>query len=599
MGVLDRLKRYMEHSIAHADGINRLIKEEPYLFLDMFSAKKDDLSDRNIDQFINSLFPDLQTNLRLERERSLKFLRNSSRNGPDSFYDGGREREGFLDGDPREEDPVELLKLREPISEFLSTGIYGKYNKSRRSWEQIGFPISQKHFGGTREVTAELPVTKKMKKIILPKCLNATILPERVKGVKPDGEEVSLTVVLNNLGEARVDIPEGMEKIVYSQTVQDLPGVPADVSMSEYDNFKRSYEKRFGLEISEKIAILPEELKIFIESIKDKTPIEKIESIEEFVREVGFYDFDNAEAQDLKKYKGIEEVIAIMNHRMKEIRRKNPKDVAKMGGKKYAGVCSDFAKLSSALMREAGIISGMVGGLQPDGVNKTITTKSAHAVSFALFPEENSKSVCVPIDATPSGIDENEERILSGIRRKSLKERRREFESKKDKINEEAEKMLVDLEKLVSNIDEDGIKRLRNGQLEKALNAILRQVRESHLAVVDRVLNASRYAGFDVSKIVNNGDINEELAVRNFLESEIASERNIKKGNTPFKGENLLQSIEDFISRYEKDGGTGGKKKAFDIVEKIFDISKKYLNPVESRSAIAVITYLRSEHMTK
>ncbi|MEI8123966.1 MAG: response regulator, partial [bacterium] len=565
-GLLERLKDTLEHSKDFAKSITAMIKEAPALFLQDIGAKKDDLTDANIDQFVSSLFPDLKTNLERAKDKA-RYERNRRDRDSSirSCFDGGRESSEFNDGDPKEEDSPEVLKLREPISEFLSTGIYGQYNNVRKTWEQVGFPLSQTHIGPTREITAEIPVVKYMENAILPKCLDGVIIAERVKGVKSDGEEIQLVVSFNTLGEARVDIPDGIEKIVYSQTLQDLPTVPTDVNAQEYEDFKNNYAKRFGIRISEKIVALPEELRIFIDSLKNKSPVEKIEEIESFVRSIGYYDFDNREMQGLKKGKSLEENFSIMAQRIKELRKRKPEEAEKLAHKKYAGVCSDFAKLTTALLREAGIVSGMVMGLQPSGDEISITTKNAHAVAYALWPAEDGKAKAISLDGTPAGMSEAEEKLISGIRQKSLKERRKQFDEEKGKVVENADKLLKELEDLIANLDEEGIKKLKNGKLEKALNAILGQVRESHLAVVDRVLNASRYAGFDVSKLIKKGSIDDELALRRFLESEIARERNVENKGGHFKGEDLLKSIEDFISRYEKDKGVSGRKEAFDI----------------------------------
>ncbi len=600
-GLIERLKGLYENSKNFAQSISTIIKDKPALFLRDISAKKDDLTDANIDQFISSLFPEIKTNLeRAKNKAKYKRNRRDRDSSIRSCFNGSGESNEFNDGDPMEENSPEVLKLREPITEFLSTGIYGQYNKNRRSWEQVGFSISQTHIGPTREVTAEIPVVKYMGNIILPKCLDGVIIPERVKGIKSNGEEVLLAVTVNTLGEARIKLPDELEleKIVYSQTLQDLPTVPVEISEKEYEDFRKKNNKRFGQSISEKIALLPEELRIFVNSLKDKTPVEKLEEIESFVRSIGYYDFNNGEMQSLKHGKGLEENFSIMNQRMKELRRKKPEEAEKLAHKKYAGVCSDFAKLTTALLREAGFVSGMIMGLQPSGGETSITTKNAHAVAYALWPSDQGKAKAILLDGTPAGMSEAEEKLLSGIRQKSLKERRKIFDEGKGKVVEDADKLLKDLEDLIANLDEEGIKKLKNGKLEKALNVILGQVRESHLSVIDTVLNASRYAGFDVNKIVNSGEIEDELALRKFLESEISRERKTGGENKHFMGENLLKSIEEFVSAYERDKGVDGKKKAFDIVERVFDISKNSLDPIESRSAIVVITYLRSEHMT-
>lgn len=119
-----------------------------------------------------------------------------------------------------------------------------------------------------------------------------------------------------------------------------------------------------------------------------------------------------------------------------------------------------------------------------------------------------------------------------------------------------------------------------------------------------RVLNASRYAGFDISKLLDGGDIGNELEFREFLEREIAKEKTAAHKNRNRRGEELFNLILEFSKRYRKDAGlstgrgqAGSVKKEFDILEKIFSIAEKYLEPIESRSATAIVTYLRARKM--
>lgn len=595
---MDKVRDFIARSKDLAETAAVTLKEFPELFLETVSAKTDDLNGRNIDSFVSSLFPNLRTESKKAAQKARKRQSWGSVPSVRTYLGGDRENNNFLDGDPQEEG-IEMFRLREPISEFLSTGVYGKCRKNGSSWEQIGFHISEQHFGPTKEVTIELPISKGMKKAILPKGVNANVIKERVKGIQENGEEIDIEVKLNTLGEARVDIPEGVQKIVYSQSFQELPIIPEDITAEQYAKFRQSCENQYGKEVSESVATLSPELRIFVNSLKSKSPVEAVETIESFVQSIGFYDFDNKEVQSLKEYQNIGEVVSVMSQRMKELKRKDPEKFKTLGDKKYAGVCSDFAKLTTALLREAGFVSGMINGFQPDGIETSVKHTSAHAISYALWPAENGKSKIITLDGTPHGLNEAEELMLGRMRELSLKERRAQFEKEKTKVVVDAEKNLRELEELIARLNPDAIKKLENGKLEGYLNTILGQVRESHLGVIDRLLNASRYAGFNVADIMTKGDVETEIKLRQFLESEISDERKtrVQKADEHFRGEKLLKIIQEFSDSYKKDINVSNKTKALDVIEKIFDISAKYLDPIEARSAIAVITYLRSRRM--
>jgi len=594
----EKIKDALEHSKNFAQNISQMISESPALFLDTLSAKTDDLSDRNIDEFISIIFPEVQTNHR-KAIRKARNERPYSDSSVSSYLSGNKESYEFSDGDPNAQAQLEILTLRQPVREFISSGIYGSLRKGSSSWQKVPFQISESHVGPTREVTAEIKVEKGMKKIMLPKCLNAYIIPERVKGVQEDDTEITLDIFKNSLGEVSLEIPDGIVTILYSQSIQELPVVPPKIDTKQYENFRKDIEKRFGNETVDSITRLPDELKIFIESIEDLEPIEKVEAVESFVKSISYYDFDNADMQSLKKYKSTEEIIAVMSQRMKELKRlpKTP-DKEKLGYKKYAGVCTDFAKLTTALLRESGIVSGMISGFQTDGTNMVITEKNAHAVSYALFPAENGKVRIIEIDGTPHGLNDIDEKALSRIRQLSLKERIKKFEEGKEKAQEDQSEKMRELEDLVSKLDDESIKKLQNGELEQFLNTILSSVKESHVAVIDSILNASRYAGYNVGKIIDNEDLSGQVEFVKFIETEIKKEKSREKKEDYFKGEKLFKIIEEFMMRYSRDEDVSSKKDALKIIEKVLDLTKKYLDPLEYRSAIAIVTYLKAKKMS-
>jgi hypothetical protein len=113
---------------------------------------------------------------------------------------------------------------------------------------------------------------------------------------------------------------------------------------------------------------------------------------------------------------------------------------------------------------------------------------------------------------------------------------------------------------------------------------------------MERVLNVSRYAGFDILEMTR-GNLEDQIEFRKFLEEEIYKEKSVQHENRERRGEELFNTMLEFTRRFEKDKNIRGKNEALDVLEKVFDIAGKYLDPIEDRSAAAVITYLRARKM--
>ena len=64
------------------------------------------------------------------------------------------------------------------------------------------------------------------------------------------------------------------------------------------------------------------------------------------------------------------------------------------------------------------------------------------------------------------------------------------------------------------------------------------------------------------------------------------------------RGEGLFNLILEFSNRYSKDH-VGSRTEVFDALEKVFDIAERCLDPIEKRSAMAVVTYLRARKTRK
>src|SRR5690349_12703000 len=116
---------------------------------------------------------------------------------------------------------------------------------------------------------------------------------------------------------------------------------------------------------------------------------------------------DNGEVRQEKGSMKPSELFGFMQERMHVLASTKPELAGELANKLYAGVCADFAKLTLAMLREAGIASGLVSGLRPHGVS--VTTADAHGLVFVPVPSERADHYnLIQIDGTPGGITDAE-----------------------------------------------------------------------------------------------------------------------------------------------------------------------------------------------
>ena len=277
----DSIKQALSGSYKVKKAITDALKDSPETFFSTMSAKSDDMSGAYIDHLVFSLFPEIRKNM---REQEIKnghsfgssFWDNFGRAekggiSPEDNFRGllsGNSSSGIEGGDPLDERTVEVLKLREGMEGMVATSIYGSYHPNK--WEKVDFPVSEENSGVTKEITCEIPNTYGMREIVLPKLVNAKILMDRIKGIDTSLKEINLMGEKNKLGEVKVKIPEGVTKVLYSQTEDMVPKVPTDVSQEEYDRYVRRLDKVYGEKVYESIATLPDEIRLFLASIEKK-----------------------------------------------------------------------------------------------------------------------------------------------------------------------------------------------------------------------------------------------------------------------------------------------------------------------------------------
>jgi len=614
MSLQDQMLNFVAHSKKMVQTLNQTLAKDPKLFLSTMGAKQDNLSEAYVEHLLLSLFPEIRLNRekaeRAEKEKRGRFgwgsrfgredmaeIEADPENIARSFL-AGDEYTAFEGADPKNGKETEVVRLRESTSGLLVSGVYGRYNSSSCKWEKIPLDLNKEDSGVTREITMEISDTRGLREVVLPRLSNGRILPDRIKGVGGGGQEIILKMKLNNFGENVVEVPFGVKKILYSQTEDLVPKVPTDCGAEEYEKFTRQVKRAGGEVLTEKLARLPDDVRMFIDSLRSRSPKEQVQAVEAFVRRYGYYDFDNGEVVKEKQGKNIEEILFIMEIRLQELRRR-PELRSFLYNKKYAGVCADFAILASAMMRELGLPSGVISGFHVSSGQKSVTTKDAHGIAFALWPSTSGKTEIIEVDGTPQGVTAEEEALLASFRKPSLLEKEQQVGRMDKEIFEASESKLQEFEKVLAENDLEKIASLSNGTLEKVLNVLLSRIREPHYHIIKTVLEAGRYAGFDVEKLNKDNDLEAKLAFQRFLEGEITRERqkteNLSSENKFSRGSELLGLVQDFAARYEKNNESRVSRfEAFEMIKSIIVKAREKLDPLESRAVIAIIQYLEA-----
>lgn len=566
------------------EDINELIKEMPEIFRETVAAKRDRLDRGFIEQIVFKLFPEIEIKKRQEeakklslRERLGRFWRGrEARPSPDSgAYLAPHESSLLEDGDPREKNAQEVVKFREAPPRFLATGIFGRYDSETAKWTKVEIPAAADLRPPVGFYTATVKIPPGLEKINLPVMIGAEVMPERVKGGK--------------LSRGVVAVDKGAKEISYTEQVSELPPTLSEISPQVFDQFKREVEKRLGGALTEKMPGLSEELWNECQKrIQGKNPREQVYEIEKLVRELGYYDMDNAEVMGMKAGANLAERQALMKARFQQLKSKKKL----FDGKQFAGVCADFALLAAALLRKAGFAAGILEGFRPRG--QTVTTADAHATAFVLWPsEESGKYAIVLVDGTPStGIPEN---LQAQIQLPSLEEREKQGEKEVQEIIKKAEEKLEKIEAIVQGKDVEAIRRLSNGELEQVLDAILYfEVKESHLNVIQRLLDALEYSPVGLDKL-NIREEKQRDSLAEFITNELRKVREItrEEAREAKAGHKLFELVRLTSNRWQK----RGVKDIYELLEIASSAVEDSLEGPERRALTAIITYLRAKQM--
>jgi hypothetical protein len=378
-----------------------------------------------------------------------------------------------------------------------------------------------------------------------------------------------------------------------------------DVDKKEYATFKKRFDKDYGADLSASLARLPQDLQTELRSkaFQDLSPKEKVFRIEAMVRSLGYYDVNNDEVSQQKLGKTVEEQIMMSEMRLAELRGKSD-DKSKFKGKRFAGVCADYAQIVCAALREAGISAGILTGFSMHGDEAQM--RNAHATAFVPWPTADGGIRIIPIDGTPADGAESLDDAI-GLGRPALSELEKQSESVVSEQLKESQEVIDQLLKDIGAGDVASISKLSNGVLERALNLILsHEVKRSNVRAVTRMLESYWYG--PISKLEGK---RRDIEMQEALEDEIMRERKETPTTDELAnaGTDLMKTVRSFLTKFEKAGKTSASeqitnkqypiinKRGLDLLERILDLAKKELNQTEQRAMTAVIGYLRAKKM--
>ncbi|MFH1839114.1 MAG: hypothetical protein ABH820_02375, partial [Patescibacteria group bacterium] len=491
-------KERLETSSFVASMFNRILQEVPESFLEKMSARSDRAPSILSDRLISKMFPQAyyRANKMKERGGLFSFLRGGNEEpaqfSPEQFFSSSNISEMMGGGAEQINDRTPVMEFRKDVNELVVTGMYGSYDAKAARWTKSYIPLRSKPLGPVFENTATISNVRAGSDVMLPKPLDADLVPERVKGVTKANKEIQLKPETNSLGESMVRKVPKVEQILYTLKMGAGSEPMAKIDDQEYEKFKLGFTRSHGPDLTQKLANLPEEVDAFLTSkeFTKLSPAKKVMAIESYVRSLGFYDVNNQEVSGLKRGKNIEERMMISEMRLEELRASDPEKAAEFQGRRFAGVCADFAEITSAILRRAGFLAGVTNGLAVNG--KTARVKNLHATSFVIWPDQFGQNRAIIVDGTPSSSDVR----IGDMSLPTLEEREQKAEEAVKELIENAEEDMKEMMEIIKGGDADAILQLENGKLERVLNVILtHQVKSNHVEMLSEALNVYWYGG--------------------------------------------------------------------------------------------------------
>ncbi len=596
--------------------LKKMITESPKTLFGNIVAKTDETSPKKMNLLLIRLFPNILNNKQkiedngrglsgffdqlFGKNYKLDYLKSPGSSRKNNYL---QENSSTLmwGGDPRyaesELSKVEVISTSEDVFTFQASECFLSLDRMGGNWGKIPLKINDNDIIIGNDIEVKIAELRGVQgKIVILKPLLSNVDISSIEAFDRNGAPIIDINIQENIdGTILVNLGKSgdIESLKYKyKTTSSL--IDADISSEEFEQFKENLSetlKSNSEKVLESKITLPAEVNLFLESIKDLSPIDKVKEIEKYVREVSYYDFDNGEVNKDKFGRSPVELFTIMQFRMEDIKKKKKELAGQLSGKLFAGVCADFANLTALIFRSASIPSGVSTGFLQNGNKATLA--DAHGLCVIPWPTKSGEIELIEIDGTPGGVTDEEKEKLKRFRLPDIETRIREKGKNNQELDIRLSERLSNLEKIIQYGDPDIIKRINIKELSSIIDSIFANENGSyHVQMIELVLSAVRYS--PLSKLIfSEGKENIEK-LKTFIEMQI----DIFKKKTSTKAQigrdfDLIKMIEEYGNAYSKDREVLSKKDAYDLLGKIIDLVGGSMNEFETRAAKLTINYLR------
>lgn len=354
-------------------------------------------------------------------------------------------------GDPKEE-PIEIATLSEPYQGMLYKKKYANFNVATNRWTEAdnaedlqAQPIDEGDY-----ITVTIP--NQSRNQILPKPLHDPMRGTQAYIERKEGDYEIKTVESGTYGISTRGISSTEAPKLHYDFSPDKPhSPPAKLTLDEYSQRVESPSPELREYAT---SSLPEHAQLFLKGVEALPVADQVRLIEAYSKKYGFYDFDNGEVLTTKSsLQGWKDQIQFMQDRLTELSL-----VEETSGKLYAGVCTDFQTLTTAMLLSKGLKASVGTGFLVNG--ETIKTTDAHALSLVELPTQNGAIETFEVDGTPVAGTAGSEKTLAEIQRSAFQEQlTTSEEALNENISSESEKR--------SNQSIEDKKDLKNKQAEQ------------------------------------------------------------------------------------------------------------------------------------
>ena len=605
---LEEIKQELSSNWSFVKYATQMMKKSPKEFLTLNAIKKTRAQNHAVLQLQKLTFPEVYNASQKERKYEggslLNWMKGEENNSTSlkaviaDYLGMNQERIGYQGGNPSEMktgEPQVVLSTEEPLyQKYVGMGYYAKEKDGQWGKSYIPFDVTPSRMSRENTITTAIARTGSLVNLPLP--VHSYYIKDKIYALSKDGKKTPLELKLDSFGYGKVRLPLGAERIVYSIQESSLRETPRDLDVFEFEVLKKNIlDQDTGGDYFEKVPGMSEQDMLFIKSIESQSPKEKIIAIEKYVQEIGYYDFNNNdEVVGPKRNANSEELFYLMEDRMNELRGKLGPVYNKINSKKrYAGVCDDFSKLTTALLREAGIPSGVMTCFRA-GPDTDITVDQAHAASFVLWRGAHGNITPYIIDGTPVGITEQERamQLELGVDPQSIEEKEKENEEILKQTYQEAEKELAKIEALLKDGSSDSLTQLETDKLEYVLNTILtHDVDWKHVRSLDAMVNAYRFT--PLHKEIDTLDPSVAVDFLKRSTKSIVSNDEYARQYSGSAGTALFDVAKNFIKK-ENENSRAGE----DSFKKMIDMLESSLTKSEYRALSVIAQYMKVQKQT-